>query len=196
MVAGTVGTPGTSTIHRLRATRGRALLVVVAVWATSTVVSGVGRVLVVPAPPVLVVRSSVRARSISSPSTGTVHRLSTSRGRALLVVVAVWATVPVVSSALGVLVGPAPPVGGAGLVATPIRTPATHAVHRLRATRCSARVVVVAVWATSTVVSGVGRVRVLPAPLVLVPRADVVAAPIGAPVAHAVHRLRAARSGA
>ena len=55
MVAGTVGTPGTSTVHRLRATRGRALLVVVAVWASVSVMSGALGVLVVPAPVVLVV---------------------------------------------------------------------------------------------------------------------------------------------
>ena len=55
MLAATISTPRTNTVHWLSTSTVRALLVVVAVWAAITVVSSVGADLVVPAPVVLVV---------------------------------------------------------------------------------------------------------------------------------------------
>ena len=115
MVAGTISSPVPGAIHRLRATRGRALLVVVAVWASDTVVSSVGSDLVKPAPPVLVVRGVVLARPIRSPRTNTVHGLRATRLSALLEVVAKRTAVSIMSSILANLVVPAPLVGVSSL---------------------------------------------------------------------------------
>ena len=113
VIARSIPTPRSSTVHRLRATRGRALLVVVAVWASVSVVSGALGVLVVPAPVVLVVRTLVVARPVSSPGTHAIHRLGAPRGGALPVVIAVGAARAIVSGVLGDLVRPAALVLGA-----------------------------------------------------------------------------------
>ena len=99
-MARSVGSPRTNAVHRLRATRGRALLVVVVVWTTLTTMSSMGGVLVQPAPPVLVVRSSVRASSIRSPRSSTVHRLRAATLRTRNVVVRERACVTVMGGVL------------------------------------------------------------------------------------------------
>ena len=163
----TVGTPGSNAIHRLRAAGGGALLIVVGVSTSITVVGSVGGVLVVSAPSILVV-TVMLTRSVSSPGTGAVQRLGAARSGALLVVVAVCATLSIVSSVCGHLVVSAPlvlVVRGV-MVAGCVRTPRTNTVHRLRAARGGARLVVVAVRASVTVVGRVPSHLVQPAPLV------------------------------
>ena len=163
----TVGTPGSNAIHRLRAAGGGALLIVVGVSTSITVVGSVGGVLVVSAPSILVV-TVMLTRSVSSPGTGAVQRLGAARSGALLVVVAVCATLSIVSSVCGHLVVSAPlvlVVRGV-MVAGCVRTPRTNTVHRLRAARDGARLVVVAVRASVTVVGRVPSHLVQPAPLV------------------------------
>ena len=170
--------------------------------------SGALGVLVVPAPVVLVVRTLVVARPVSSPGTHAIHRLSTATSGTLLVVIGVGAARAAVRSTLGVLVVPAPPVGTSGLVARPVSSPGTHAIHRLGAPRGGALPVVIAVGAARAIVSGVLGDLVRPAALVLgalqgppvfteVAPVTVVlagAASIAGPVPRAVHGLGAARS--
>ena len=167
VVAGTITTPITRAVNRLRAAGGGTLLVVIGVGATITVVSGALGVLVVPAPVVLVVRTLVVARPVSSPGTHAIHRLSTATSGTLLVVIGVGAARAAVRSTLGVLVVPAPPVGTSGLVARPVSSPGTHAIHRLGAPRGGALPVVIAVGAARAIVSGVLGDLVRPAALVL-----------------------------
>ena len=111
--ARSIRSPVTRAVNRLRAAGGGTLLVVVGVGATITVVSGALGVLVVPAPVVLVVRTLVVARPVSSPGTHAIHRLGAPRGGALPVVIAVGAARAIVSGVLGDLVRPAALVLGA-----------------------------------------------------------------------------------
>ena len=116
VIARSIPTPRSSTVHRLRAaTRCRALLVVVGVRAAVSVVSGTLGVLVIPASPVLVVLGVVLARPIRSPRTNTVHGLRATRLSALLEVVAKRTAVSIMSSILANLVVPAPLVGVSSL---------------------------------------------------------------------------------
>ena len=61
MLAVTIRIPSSSTVHRLGAATVCALLVVVGIWTGVTIVAHIGADLVVPAPPVLVVRAVVMA---------------------------------------------------------------------------------------------------------------------------------------
>ena len=167
MEARAVRTPSTSTVHRLRATRGGALLVVVAIWAANTVMSGIGAHLVVPAPLVLVVTSVMVTGAIGTPSSNTVHWLRATRSRTGLVVVGVWATIAIVGSALAVLVVPASLVAATALEARSVRSPRSHTVHRLGATACGTRVLTVTMRAAVTIVGWMSTVDVLPATPVL-----------------------------
>jgi len=110
VLASAVRSPLTLTVHRLSATALGAVLLSVGVSAS---VSTVLRNLTdheEAAPLVLVVILVIEASSVGSPGANAVHRLGATRLSALLVVVAVWASVSVVSGALGVLVVPAPVV--------------------------------------------------------------------------------------
>ena len=167
MEARAVRTPSTSTINGLRATRGRAGLIVVAVWASITVVSSIGAILVVPAPLVLVVTSVMVTGAIRTPSSNTVHWLRATRSRTGLVVVGVWATIAIVGSALAVLVVPASLVAATALEARSVRSPRSHTVHRLGTTACGTRVLTVTMRAAVTIVGWMSTVDVLPATPVL-----------------------------
>ena len=197
MITRSIRKPRSSAVHGLRATTGRALLVVVAVCAAITVVSSVGAVFVVPAPPVLVVLGVVVAWSVRIPRSSTIHRLSTTAVRALLVVVREWAAITVVSSALGVLVVPAPVVLVVRtlVVARSIRIPSSNTINWLRATRGRALHVVVAVRTPITIVSDRRGLLIGPAPPVLVVRAVMLAATITTPRSNTVHGLRATTLG-
>ena len=193
-----VKTPCSSTIHRLRATASDALLVVVRVWAAITIVSSVGAVLAVPAPVVLMVRTLVVAGSICTPSSSAVHWLRATRGRALLVVVAVWAAITVVSSVGAVLVVPAPPVlvVCGVVVAWSVRIPRSSTVHRLNTSRSRALNLVVSVWALLAIACWGGGDLVGPATLILVTIRVVLASSVRTPLALAINRLAATRLGA
>ena len=154
MEALSISIPRPNTIHRLRATRCRALLVVVAVCAAITIVSSVGAVLVVPAPPVLVVCGVVVAWSVRIPRSSTVHRLNTSRSRALNLVVSVWALLAIACWGGGDLVGPATLilVTIRVVLASSVRTPLALAINRLAATRLGAVLLSICVGACITIV--------------------------------------------
>ena len=110
MIAGCIGTPGSNTVHRLRAATGGALLEIICIWTAVTAVSSICGHLVVPASPVLVVLGIMVASCIGTPGSSTVYRLGTTTLGALLVVVAVCTAITVVSSIGAVLVESASPV--------------------------------------------------------------------------------------
>ena len=169
MITRSVSTPRANAVHRLRASRRGVLLVVVGMGATVTVVSSILGVLVLSAALVLVAAGFV-ARSVSSPRTNTIHRLSTTRGGALLVVVAVWAAGSAIGLICGDTVVPAPLVlvVRAIMVTRSVTTPSANTVQRLRASAGCALLVLVGVRAIVTVGCPALGNRVLSATLVLV----------------------------
>ena len=169
MITRSVSTPRANAVHRLRASRRGVLLVVVGMGATVTVVSSILGVLVLSAALVLVAAGFV-ARSVSSPRTNTIHRLSTTRGGALLVVVAVWAAGSAIGLICGDTVVPAPLVlvVRAIMVTRSVTTPSANTVQRLRASAGCALLVFVGVRAIVTVGCPALGNRVLSATLVLV----------------------------
>ena len=103
----TVLVPLTLAVHGLSAATVSALLVVVGEWTRVAIMGRAGGVLVVSASLILVISRNMRTGRPSFPSSYTVHRLSTSTVRALLVVVCVWTGITVVGSAGGDLIVPA-----------------------------------------------------------------------------------------
>ena len=85
------------------------------------------------------------ARSISSPGSNTVNWLRATAGGALLVVVAVWTAMTVVSSVLAVLVVSAAkvPVICTVVVARSVSSPGSKTVHWLGATAGGASVLTI-----------------------------------------------------
>ena len=144
MVTRSVSTPSSSTIHRLGAARCGTLLVVVAVWASITVVSSVLAVLVEPAPPVLVIRVIMVAGGIRIPGTNAVHGLGATRRGTLVEIVRVGAAITIVSSVGGDLVVSAPSVLVViVVVAFSVWIPRTNAVHGLSTLSCRALLVII-----------------------------------------------------
>ena len=191
MLTGGPRLPSSNTVDWLRATRCRALLVVVAVWASKTIVSCVGVDLVLPAPPVLVVRAIVIAWGISIPSSSAIHRLSTSRSRALNLVVSVWALLAIACWDCGDLVGPATLilVTIRVVLASGVSTPLTLTIHRLAATRLGAVLLSICVSACITIVLSHLSDGVKSAPLILMIIHIIVAGSICSPSSYTVHRL-------
>ena len=198
VVAGVISTPSSSTVHWLRATRGRALLIVVVIRASITTVSSVGAVHIVSAPPVLVVRSIVLASTVRTPSSSAVNRLRATRIRALLVIVGVWATVSIVSSALAVHVVPAALVLviGSIMLTIVISTPSSSTVHWLSTSTSRARDLIVAVRALLAIGCRFSGHLVSLAALVLVARSNMLTNAIRSPLTLTVNRLAASRLGA
>lgn len=77
------------------------------------------------------------------------------------------------------------------VVATPIGTPSSIAIHRLCAASCGALHVVVTVWAAITAMSRVFADLVLSASLILMSATVVVAISVTAPASNTVDRLAA-----
>ena len=212
MVTRAVRTPRSSTVHRLGATRRRAGLVVVRKWTTITIVSSIGADLIVSAPPVLVVRTVMVARSIRTPSSSTIHGLRATTGRALLIVVvavhrlratrrgaillvvAVWASRAVVCCVLSFLVLSAASVLvlRADIAARSVRTPSTDTMRRLGTSTGGAAGVTIAVWAVSTAIHWMRVDTIVPAPPVGLVSAVVRAAAVRSKASCTVNTLRTA----
>ena len=92
IVASTIRIPRANTVHWLRAPRRGALVEVVCVWASVTIVSSTSCNLVHPAPLVLMIIIML-AWAVRSKLSKTIHRLGAPTVGALLVVVAVRATI-------------------------------------------------------------------------------------------------------
>ena len=198
VVARTISTPSSSTVHWLRATRGRALLIVVGVRASITTVDGIGAVHVVSAPSVLVVGSIVLARSVRTPIASAVNGLSTSTSRARDLVVAVRALLAIGCRFSGHLVSLAALVlvARSNMLTNAIRSPLTLTVNRLAASRLGAMLLSILVHAIVTIVLGILGNHKAAAPLVLMILLIVEAGFISTPSSDTVHRLGTTRLGA
>ena len=127
------------------------------------------------------------------PGTFAVHWLSATACGTRLVVVAIRATIAVVSSTFAVRVGSASfvLVVTAIMIAASISAPSSNTVNRLTAATRDARFVVVAVWAALAIVSSTFAILVGSAPPVLMVLGNVSTRSIRAPSSNAVHRLTA-----
>ena len=76
MIAASISAPSSNTVNRLTAATRDARFVVVAVWAALAIVSSTCAILVVSAPPVLMILGKVSTRTIRAPSSNAVHRLT------------------------------------------------------------------------------------------------------------------------
>ena len=191
--ASIVGTPRSNTVHRLSTTIVGALLEVIGVWASMSVVGSNHRDLVQSALLVLVGVLVMLARIVLIPSANTVHRLGATILGALHIAVSVSTRVPVVGRRHSNLVGPALLVAviAAIIFASLVGVPRANTVHWLRAASGSALLVSIGVWTAVTVVSRVSADGVGPAPPVLVVSAVMEARAVSSPVANTVNGLRA-----
>ena len=193
VVARAVTAPRANAMHGLGASPGGALLIVVRKRTSITVVRGRLDDLVVAAPSVRAAR--LVAATPRSPLAHAIDGLRATARGALLVVVRVRATIPVMGGVLAVHVLPATLVLVVAIVvvARAVTAPRANAVHRLAAPAGGAARLSVAVRAAFAAVSRRGRDHIRPATPGLVATRDVEARAIPAPRTDAVSRLRAAR---
>ena len=182
----------TKTVHRLRASLRSALLEGMHIRAAVTAVGDIGRNLVDPAAPVLVVIRVMVALAIRTPSANAVHGLAAFASRTLNLVVLVRAFLAVQVSLDGHLVGVAALVLVAihNMSAGTVRSPLALAIHGLAAARLSALLKSILMRASESVVQSNLRHLVHTAALVLVVTQHILALIIGTPSAHAINRLR------
>ena len=158
MEARPISIPCSNTVHRLGTSSSGALLVVIGVWASISVVGSVLCVLIQSALLVLVVLGVVVTRAVGVPRANTVHWLRAASGSALLVSIGVWTAVTVVSRVSADGVGPAPPVlvVGAVMEARAVSSPVANTVNGLRATLLDALHMVVLMWALLSIQVSLG----------------------------------------
>ena len=193
-----VSSEGTHAVHRLSTAIGRALLERLGVWAAITVVSSIGRDLVHPAAPVLVVLAVMEACIVGPKRTNTVDGLGAASGALVLVVILKRTKLATMGRGHAEAVNPVlhVPVLDAVVVAARERTIGTHTIDRLAALILGAVHLAVEVRTSLTVqVSGSGH-HVRTAALILMAVSDVLAVAIRIPGPLAVHGLTAATLGA
>ena len=132
-------------------------------------------------------------RSIGTPCTSAVHRLSTTLSRALLVRVCVWAAMTVVGRNCAHSIGSAPLVLVITVVVdtAAIGTKASNTVYRLTAALSDTGDLAIVKWTFLTIQVSLGGHLVRSAALVLVGLGTVFAAAIDSPLAFAIHWLAA-----
>ena len=154
VLACSICSPSTNTVHWLTATTCGADLVVVGIGATITIVGRIFADLIVFASPVLMV-TVVGTRSVSTPISDAVHWLAATTSGTLVIVIAVWTRFAImgrvfadlVLSALLVLVSPTV------VMARPVCSPSSYTVHRLTAATSCAGYLVVCKRASVTIVA-------------------------------------------
>ena len=185
--------PCSNTVHWLGTALRGALLKLISVWASITVVQGRNRDLVESASLVAVVFLFMEARGILIPSTNAVNRLLAKLGAALNIAVSVWASVSIgrrgsahnVSPALLVLVCVIIMKTRSKLI------PSSQAVHWLGAALSGALLVSIGVWASITIVGNASADGIGSASPVLVILLIVEACGVVTPLSNTVHRLAA-----
>ena len=140
MEARAIGTPVSNTVHRLAATILGALDLVVRVWTFLTVEILLCGDLVGSAALVLVTNSLMLAASVGAPLALAVHRLATAALCAMLKLILMRTSIPIVQSKLSDAIQSAALVLMIFLlvVASVIHAPSTNTVHRLGTTLISA----------------------------------------------------------
>ena len=131
-------------------------------------------------------------RSVGTPCTSAVHRLSTTLSRALLVRVCVWAAMTVVGRNCAHSIGSAPLVLVITVVmeARAIGTPTSNTVHRLTAALSDTGDLAIIKWTFLTIQVSLGGHLVCSAALILMAW-SILAAAIDSPLAYAIHWLAA-----
>ena len=185
--------PRSNTVRWLSALLSGALLKLVSVWASVSIVSRSNRNLVESASLVRMRFLIMTARAIGVPSSNTVNRLRAASQCALNIAVSVWASVATVgrgslnniSAALLVL------MSAVIMLACVILTPSSQAVHWLGAALSGALLVSIGIWASKAIVSSISADGIGPASPVLVILLIVEACGVVTPLSNTVHRLAA-----
>ena len=193
MEARAVGTPVSNTVHRLAATILGALDLVVRVWTLLTVEILLCGDLVGSAALVLVTNSLMLAASVGAPLALAVHRLAAAALCAMLKLILMRTSIPIVQSKLSDAIQSAALVLMIFLlvVVSVIDAPRSNTVHRLGTTLISALLELVGIWASISTVGRCNRDLVQSAALVVVCFLVVVASSILVPTSDTVDRLSA-----
>ena len=148
MIAAGKESPLTNTVHRLTATILRALLKLILMRTSKSIVQGNLANIIESATLVLVTVSKVVALIINAPSSNTIHRLGTLLSGALLKVVGIWASISTVGRCNRDLVQSAALVVVCFLVvvASSILVPTSDTVDRLSAKLGAALNIAVSIW--------------------------------------------------
>ena len=156
MEARAVGTPVSNTVHRLAATILGALDLVVRVWTLLAIEIVLRGDLVGSAALVLVTNSLMLAASVGAPLALAVHRLAAAALCAMLKLILMRTSIPIVQSKLSDAIQSAALVLMIFLlvVASVIHAPSTNTVHRLGTLLSGALLKLVGIWAS---ISTVGR---------------------------------------
>ena len=196
MAANSIIVPSSNTVNRLGTFVRGALLKLVSVWASVSIVSRRNRNLVKSASLVLVLFLVMEALLVLIPRTNAVHRLGAATHSALNIAVSVWTGISAVSGWSVDNVSAAPLVCVLVLIVEAVRVRAPHskAIHWLGAALSGALLVRIGVWASKTIVISNSANGIVSASPVLVVLFIVVAGAILAPVSHAVHRLSATQT--
>ena len=197
MEARAVRTPSTSTVHWLRATRGRAGLIVVAVWASITVVSsncadGVSSALFV-----CMLLRVIKTLSIVSPISNTINWLAASCLCALFILVSMRTLFSILLGFYSNDILPAFETFVAIflILAWAVGSPLALAINWLTATTLRALLQHIQVWASITNIHGHLAHTVHAATLVFMPISNIVTSVVGTPRANTVNRLSTAIVG-
>ena len=191
MEASAIGTPVSSTVHRLAATILGALDLVVRMRTLLAIEILLGGDLVGSAALVLVSRSLMLAASIGVPLALAVHRLAAAALRALCETILMRTSKATVQVRLGDTVHSAALVVVIILVvmASVIHAPGTNTVHRLGTLLSGALLKLVGIWASISIVGGLDRDLVQSAALVAVSFLIVITRAVLIPGTNTVHRL-------
>ena len=197
VLTATVVSEFSQAVHRLGTALRRALLEGMCVRAAVTIVGNIGRDLVDPAAPVLVVVGVMEAAIILSPSASTIHRLVALLLCALHLAVLVRALVAIKVSLGGDLVGAAALVLVAinHMVTAGVRTPLALTIHRLAAARLRALLQCILMRASVAIILGFLGNLVHTAALILVVSLVIHAGIVGTPGANTINGLVALLRG-
>ena len=185
--------PSSNTVHRLGTFISSALLKLVGIWASVSVVGRCDRDLVQSAALVLVSFVIMEASIILVPSSNAVHRLGTTSHCALKIAVSIWAGITTMRRDSLHIIGAASGIGVLVFVIETfvVRAPHTVAVHRLGTTFSGALLVGIDVWTSITIVGRICCDNIVSAAPVLVVTAVVEASAVGTPVSNTICRLSA-----
>ena len=185
--------PSSNTVHRLGTFISSALLKLVGIWASVSVVGRCDRDLVQSAALVLVSFVIMEASIILVPSSNAVHRLGTTSHCALKIAVSIWAGITTMRRDSLHIIGAASGIGVLVFVIETfvVRAPHTVAVHRLGTTLRGALLVGIDVWTSITIVGRICCDNIVSAAPVLVVTAVVEASAVGTPVSNTICRLSA-----
>ena len=183
--------PSSNTVHRLGTFISSALLKLVGIWASVSVVGRCDRDLVQSAALVLVSFVIMEASIILVPSSNAVHRLGTTSHCALKIAVSIWAGITTMRRDSLHIIGAASGIGVLVFVIETfvVRAPHTVAVHRLGTTLRGALLVGIDVWTSESIVGSICSDNIVSAAPVIMVFVVMEARTVRSPVSYTIHWL-------